>query len=263
MEESEPRATKVAERTQVDWEVLDALLWGHFVEEILPWMVVGALVFAGVAFGGQWLWRQWRAWRRTRWRGEVISSLEIVDGQWIEDPSWDDFERVCEEALRRDGWRTRLARTRGPDGGIDVVASRWWRRGRMAVQCKHRQRVGVEAVRELYGTMAAGGYRAAVLVCSGRFTKPAEEWAQRRPIRLVDGWQALCWFRGRNGFEEILGPWPGRSAATEVRRSPRCPRCGRGMVQRMRSGGNGYRWYWGCETFPGCKGERRVWHRWS
>ena len=57
------------------------------------------------------------------------------------------------------------------------------------VQCKHwrAQQVGVPIVRELYGAMAAHGATGGFVVTSGRFTKPALDFAKGLNLTLIDG----------------------------------------------------------------------------
>jgi len=73
------------------------------------------------------------------------------------------------------------------DGGVDVVLRK--DSEKYFVQCKQwrAQTVGVPIVRELYGAMAAHGATGGFVVTSGRFTKPAIEFAQGRNLTLIDG----------------------------------------------------------------------------
>ena len=91
------------------------------------------------------------------------------------------FERTVGGWMSRSGW---LVEERGGAGdeGIDLLA---FRDGRVvAVQCKRYQptaAVPASQVRELYGSAAAIGADAAILVTTGRVTGPAMEWVARLP----------------------------------------------------------------------------------
>ena len=90
------------------------------------------------------------------------------------------------EAFRVQGYS--VAETGGgADGGVDVVLRK--DREKYFVQCKQwrASTVGVPVVRELYGAMAAHGAAGGFVVTSGRFTKPAIEFAEGRNLTLIDG----------------------------------------------------------------------------
>ena len=100
--------------------------------------------------------------------------------------TWREFEMVVGEAFRVQGYS--VVETGGSaDGGVDVVLRK--DSEKYFVQCKQRraQTVGVPIVRELYGAMAAHGATGGFVVTSGRFTKPAIEFAQGRNLTLIDG----------------------------------------------------------------------------
>ena len=73
------------------------------------------------------------------------------------------------------------------DGGVDIElmkdGAKW------LVQVKHwrAKQVPVEVVRELAGVMPFRRAVGAYVVTSGRFTRPAEEFARGRGIKLVSG----------------------------------------------------------------------------
>jgi restriction system protein len=100
--------------------------------------------------------------------------------------TWREFEMLVGEAFRVQG--DSVVETGGSaDGGVDVVLRK--DSEKYFVQCKQwrAQTVGVPIVRELYGAMAAHGATGGFVVTSGRFTKPAIEFAQGRNLTLIDG----------------------------------------------------------------------------
>lgn len=120
-------------------------------------------------------------------------SNSVDPGAAIRQLTWQDFERMTGEALRRLGYVVSET-TKGPDGGIDLVLRK---HGEMhLVQCKQwkAQRVGVQVVRELYGIMAAQGAAGGFVVTSGAFTKEAVKFAAGTSIELVDGAKLARWF---------------------------------------------------------------------
>ena len=167
--------------------------------------------------------------------------------------TWRDFERWVAEAYRRKGFEV-SATASGADGGVDLVLRR---AGETTyVQCKHwrASKVDVRPIRELYGVMASGGAQRGVLVTAGRFTTAAQSEAQGKPVALIGG----------NNLLRLLGNAPeagpeivmsGSSAAT----APNCPRCGTSMVVRhARRGTSPGSSFWGCPTFPNCRGTREI-----
>ncbi|MGO4801069.1 restriction endonuclease [Pseudomonas sp. W22_MBD1_FP4] len=114
-------------------------------------------------------------------------------GDAIRQLTWQDFERMTGEALRRLGFTVNET-GKGPDGGVDLVLRK---HGEIhLVQCKQwkAQRVGVQVVRELYGIMAARGAAGGFVVTSGDFTQEARKFASGTSIELVDGTKLTRWF---------------------------------------------------------------------
>jgi restriction system protein len=115
-------------------------------------------------------------------------AVNRADG--IAQMSWREFEVLVGEHFRQLGFSVTVTGGGGPDGGVDVLL----RKGsdRYLVQCKHwrARRVGVEAVRELYGVMAAQRMAGGFVVTSGDFTEEARAFASGREVQLING-QAL------------------------------------------------------------------------
>lgn len=176
-------------------------------------------------------WFRARRRRRLLDRQTGLESLKAV--------SWQDFEKLCGEAYRRQGFKVRETGRDGPDGGVDLEL----RKGgeTWLVQCKRWRnvRVGVREVRELYGIVAGERAERGVLVTCGGFTPEARDFALGKPLDLVDGPALLDLVR-------------------EVRRGPAtapvCPNCGAAMVLRTaRHGPKAGGQFWGCSTFPRCR----------
>lgn len=155
---------------------------------------------------------------------------------------WRNFEELVAEAYRRQGYRVTEGGF-GADGGIDLEL----RKGEelILVQCKQwkAQKVGVSVVREMFGVLTASNADKVVVICSGRFTQQAIDFASDKPVTLIDG-------------NELL------SLIHEVQTEPKvetvkqnvCPRCGSELVERQaKRGANAGNTFLGCSAFPKCR----------
>lgn len=192
---------------------------------------------------------------------QAAAPLALVEGL-----SWQAFEQLVGEAFRRRGFDVAETGGGGADGGIDLVLTRGSERH--FVQCKQWKalQVGVAVVRELYGVMASRGAAGGYVVTSGRFTPDAIAFASGRNIELIDG-RALERMIGTTG----RGTTNGEGAAPTIIRAPAgsqpghatdtplCPRCGSTMVRRVaKQGANAGESFWGCSTYPKCRGRRAI-----
>lgn len=163
------------------------------------------------------------------------------------------FEDFMAEAYRRRGYLVEHAGSVGPDGGYDLVLLRDSQT--LLVQCKQwlTWTVGVPRVRELVGAMRKVGASHGIFVTTGKYTGPARDFATGMPIELLDG----------DGLVRLLAPdstvaAPG-AAQTESTDPPLCPRCQRRMVRRISGKGKNLgKPFWGCPTFPRCRGIRQL-----
>jgi restriction system protein len=164
---------------------------------------------------------------------------------------WRDFERLIGEAFRRQGYEVAEIGGKGADGGIDL---KLYRSGQtVLVQCKQWKayRVGVQPVRELFGVLISERANRAVLVTSGSFTQEARAFASGKPLELIDG-HALI---GLMDLSKSTVSESGQSTPSP----PTCPLCGQPMLIRIaRKGANAGGQFWGCSTYPKCKGIRQV-----
>ncbi|MGH8728931.1 MAG: restriction endonuclease [Burkholderiales bacterium] len=113
--------------------------------------------------------------------------------------------------------------------------------------------VGVDVVRELFGVMSACGAVGGFVVTSGSFSPDARAFADGRNVELIAGEKLLEMIQEVQRSEATTKPSVQSSAA------PACPACGSSMVRRVaKKGSNAGRAFWGCPTFPRCKGTRAV-----
>jgi len=171
---------------------------------------------------------------------------------------WRHFEQLVGEAFRRQGYAAEETGLGGADGGIDLILRKNGRR--VLVQCKQwrRRQIPVNVVREMYGLLAHHGADEVKIACSGTYTRDAANFAKDKPIKLIGGEELLRMVREvqtasmqttRTG--EVIGA---AAVASTPTASPACPKCGKPMVERSnRKTGQKF---WGCSTFPVCRGVR-------
>jgi len=108
----------------------------------------------------------------------------------LSDMSWRDFEYLVGEYFRHRHFSVTETKD-GPDGGVDLIATK--ERETYFIQCKHWQaeQVGVKVVRELLGVMTSAGATGGIVVTSGEFTKDAAAFARANKIVLLDGRELL------------------------------------------------------------------------
>jgi len=211
------------------------------------------------------------AWRRKQRRELIAGVSEAESADALDGISWREFEILVGESYRQQGYQVAELGGAGPDGGVDLVLTKG--NEKFFVQCKQWKayKVGVTTVRELYGVMAAKGATGGFVVTSGRFTTDALEFAQGRNIELVDGPRLFAMIQRARRTGASLSPsiaadshaqaqHPEASAvAIAQTASPECPRCGASMQLRTaRQGANAGSNFWGCTTYPKCRGTRAA-----
>ena len=214
------------------------------------------------------------AWRRKQRQALVSDVAQARNADALDGMSWREFELLVGEAYRLQGYRVTEIGGGGPDGGVDLVLTKGSEK--FFVQCKQWKayKVGVTTVRELYGVMAAKGAAGGFVVTSGRFTSDAKDFAQGRNIELVDGPRLFAMIQQARSAQakpaaaqretpnSMGSPAPQPQSAVHVPQAtakavaqPECPRCGASMALRTaRQGANAGNTFWGCSTYPKCRG---------
>ena len=177
--------------------------------------------------------------------------------------TWREFEQLVGQVFRGRGYEVSRSEP-GPDGGVDLVATK--DSERVLVQCKHwrAQSVGVKVVRELHGVVAAQGASRGYVVTSGVFTQEAWSFAQLCNIELVDGEKLGSLIREvkeglAKGLTHADGNIPDQAQRTLDSGEPPCPKCGSAMARRTaRRGSRAGEEFWGCSRFPLCRGTRPI-----
>jgi restriction system protein len=189
----------------------------------------------------------WKASRRKSLAQGVTASSSATS---LDTMSWLEFEALVSEAFRQKGYKVQELGGAGPDGGVDLLLSKGTER--FLVQCKQWKafKVGVDVVRELYGVMAAKGAAGGFVVTSGKFTPDAQEFARGRNVTLIDGEQLFSMLQSaKAGLRRV--------PASPV--APPCPVCGSAMIRsEAKRGGNAGNTFWGCSTYPKCKGTTNL-----
>jgi restriction system protein len=171
---------------------------------------------------------------------------------------WREFESLVGEALRRQGYNVSEQGGTGPEGGIDLIARR--ADETVLVQCKHwkTSNVGIRVVREMYGVMTAEQATRMLIVTTGRYTKGAQRFAERKPIQLMDGPALVAFLSAVKSANKEAGKRPAdRKPSPE--QTPRCPKCGSEMLVRVAKRGlNTGQEFLGCIQYPRCRGTRDL-----
>jgi restriction system protein len=214
---------------------------GKIATTVAPWF--GLLFLLPAPFAAVRAWMDGRLLAKAR-GSQAIRSIP-----------WHEFERLVAIAYRRLGYQVEKRGGAGADGGVDLVLREAGKT--TLVQCKHwnRQQVGVPIVRELFGVMDHELADAGIIVTGGAFTAEAEAFARGKSIELLNGAKLAALLNDARG--EVSGETAGavRAPTTE----PSCPKCGAAMVRRTaRRGANAGSDFWGCSTYPGCKGTRPI-----
>lgn len=113
--------------------------------------------------------------------------------------TWQQFEILVTEIFYRAGHRVKQRGGNKADGGIDLEA---YKEGmKIIIQCKHwkSKNVGVSVVREMFGVGIHEGAHQVYIVTCGYFTKDAKEFAEGKPIYLINGYKLLNWIKVLRG----------------------------------------------------------------
>ena len=100
-----------------------------------------------------------------------------------------EFERVCQQLVEKMGFETETTKASG-DGGIDLIAYNHQPllSGKYIIQCKrYTGSVGEPIIRDLYGVVMSERANKGILMTTGTFTKSAINFADGKPIELIDG----------------------------------------------------------------------------
>jgi restriction system protein len=123
-----------------------------------------------------------------------------------------EFESLITNLFEKMGLETRLTQA-SRDGGVDCVAydARPIFGGKVVIQAKrYKNTVGVSAVRDLFGTMQNEGATKGILVATSGYGKASHEFANGKPLELIDGGNLLFLLQEHAGIEakiEVPEDW--------------------------------------------------------
>lgn len=240
-------------------------LFGMLAKATKGWSWVALLLFGGLSV----LSAVVRAKKRVLLDGQRdLESLRAL--------SWQQFERLVGEAYRRQGYAVEESMTGGSDGGIDLILRKGGQT--ILVQCKRwkTQSVGAPIIREQFGLLTHHNADKTIVVTSGRFTRAAMAFAQGKPIELVDGPALLTLVQAVQRqptqpasvepavIATLPQPVVSKSDSIISDSAPPalevlCPACGGTMVERTaKRGVNAGNPFWGCSSYPTCRGVRTA-----
>ncbi|MEA2419875.1 MAG: restriction system protein, partial [Thermoleophilaceae bacterium] len=119
-----------------------------------------------------------------------------------------EFESLITNLFQQMGLETRQTRP-SRDGGVDCVA--WDNRpvlgGKVVIQAKrYKNTVGVSAVRDLFGTVHNEGAVKGILVTTSGYGKASFEFADGKPLELLDGANLLYLLSEHAAVEARIEP---------------------------------------------------------
>ena len=136
-----------------------------------------------------------------------VANIDL-DGFNLANMPWEDFEYFIRELFDKmfnvNGGEVKVTQA-SHDGGVDAIAfdDDPIRGGKFVIQAKrYNNVVPVSAVRDLYGTMIHEGATKGILVTTSFYGKEAYDFAQDKPITLIDG-QALLGLLNKYGYNNL------------------------------------------------------------
>jgi restriction system protein len=137
---------------------------------------------------------------------DVLSTLDQRPNLMELSPG--EFESLITNLFEKMGLETRQTRP-SRDGGVDCVA--WDTRpilgGKVVIQAKrYKNTVGVAAVRDLFGTVHNEGAVKGILVTTSGYGKSSFEFADGKPLELLDGSNLLYLLREHAEMEAKIEP---------------------------------------------------------
>ncbi|MCV7343081.1 restriction endonuclease [Mycolicibacterium rhodesiae] len=119
-----------------------------------------------------------------------------------------EFEALIQNLFTKMGLEARQTRA-SRDGGVDCVAydTRPIFGGKVVIQAKrYKNTVGVSAVRDLFGTLQNEGASKGILVTTSGYGTASFDFAQNKPIELIDGANLLYLLEQHAGLIARIEP---------------------------------------------------------
>jgi restriction system protein len=143
-----------------------------------------------------------------RFVAESDALSELDQRPNLMDLSPTEFESLIQNLFTKMGLEARQTRA-SRDGGVDCVA--WDPRpifgGKVVIQAKrYKNTVGVSAVRDLFGTLQNEGASKGILVTTSGYGQASFQFAENKPIELIDGANLLYLLAEHAGIEARIVP---------------------------------------------------------
>ncbi|MCX2714027.1 restriction endonuclease [Mycolicibacterium sp. J2] len=119
-----------------------------------------------------------------------------------------EFEGLIQNLFTKMGLEARQTRA-SRDGGVDCIAydTRPIFGGKVVIQAKrYKNTVGVSAVRDLYGTLQNEGASKGILVTTSGYGQASFDFAQNKPIELIEGANLLYLLETHAGVRARIEP---------------------------------------------------------
>lgn len=132
---------------------------------------------------------------------DILSTLDLRPN--LMDLTPGEFENLITNLFQSMGLETKLTQA-SRDGGVDCVAfdARPVLGGKVIIQAKrYKNTVGVSAVRDLYGTVHNEGASKGILVTTSGYGKAAYEFANGKPLELLEGSHLLYLLKEHGGVD--------------------------------------------------------------
>ena len=192
------------------------------------------------------LYKRWQLHRKFKQGEQRRSDQEIL--QWLRGLKPAEFERYIAHLFAKLGYTTRVT-GRPNDGGIDIEVSK----GGVTsyIQCKKfiSTQVSASAMRDFYGAVADRLHRGGqgYFVTTNVFTLAAQQFAEGKPIELIDGAKLITYMRLATNRDV-----PGTKDASEE--AMVCPECGGTLLHKTGRFGA----FIGCSKYPTCRYTRNA-----
>lgn len=137
---------------------------------------------------------------------DAVSFLD--DRPNLLDLTFREFESLVQNLFTSMGLEARQTRP-SRDGGVDCIAydTRPIFGGKVVIQAKrYKNTVGVSAVRDLYGTLQNEGASKGILVTTSGYGAASFEFAENKPIELIDGANLLYLLKEHVGINARIEP---------------------------------------------------------
>jgi restriction system protein len=138
--------------------------------------------------------------------GDILSALDQRPNLMELTPS--EFETLITNLFTKMGLEARLTQA-SRDGGVDCVAfdPRPVFGGKVVIQAKrYKGTVGVSAVRDLFGTVHNEGASKGILVTTSGYGAASHQFANGKPLELIDGAGLLYLLSEHAGIEAKIVP---------------------------------------------------------